>query len=89
MKQITIYEFLKINKDIIKGRYLTCDKDGEWCQHMTKPHIGKYEYDEDPKDIREWWTSKTAFPISIFFNIAPFDGDWKDSLIKVEHKEEE
>lgn len=23
------------------------------------------------------------------FNIAPFDGDWKDSLIKVEHKEEE
>ena len=22
-------------------------------------------------------------------DIAPFDGDWKDSLIKVEHKEEE
>lgn len=23
------------------------------------------------------------------FNIAPFDGNWKDSLIKVEHKEEQ
>lgn len=27
--------------------------------------------------------------LSNTFYIAPFDGDWKDSLIKVEHKEKE
>lgn len=31
-------------------------------------------------------TMAEGIKLSYCFNIAPFDGDWKDSLIKVEHK---
>lgn len=76
MKQITIYEFLERNKDIIKDGWVAMDKDGAWDWYDIKPHI----------DDNVWFGD---FGDLYCFNIAPFDGDWKDSLIKVEHKEEE
>lgn len=83
MKQITIYDLLPL----LKKGWVSCEKNGEWVWHKTKPRIEEYLDENYKKEI--WWTSRYCFPITEFFNIAPFDGDWKDSLIKVEHKEEE
>lgn len=79
MKQITIYDLLPL----LKKGWVAKDFDNIWHWFKTKPvrckyHAGWY----DPKNMRE-------SRIIDLFNIAPFDGDWKDSLIKVEHKEEE
>ena len=76
MKQITIYEFLKRNADIMKDNYVAYDPTFGWLVFIEKPT--RYVY--------EWFG---GIMISYSFNIAPFDGDWEDSLIKVEHKEEE
>lgn len=78
MKQITIYEFLEKNKGVIKDGWVAMDKDGDWYWYDTKPYL----------DDNEWWNN-VSYSDLYGFNIAPFDGDWKDSLIKVEHKEEE
>ena len=76
MKQITIYEFLKRNSDIIKGNYVVYEPDAGWLVFIGKPECCD----------NGWFAGNM---ISDIFNIEPFDGDWKDSLIKVEHKEEE
>jgi hypothetical protein len=76
MKQITIYEFLERNSDIIRGNYVAYEPIAGWLVFREKPKCCVYE----------WFGGNM---ISDTFNIAPFDGDWKDSLIKVEHKEEE
>ena len=79
MKQITIYEFLDRNNDILFGDYVAMDKTGDWKLYGSEPEARKL--------WNEWLLhSDTAFDLS-GFNIAPFDGDWQDSLIKVEHKE--
>lgn len=77
MKQITIYDLLPL----LKKGWVAMDKDGIWAWFSTKPS----------KKVDLWlWTYHSRYSmISRAFNIAPFDGDWKDSLIKVEHKEEE
>lgn len=81
MKQITIYEFLDRNSDILCGDYVATDKTGNWKLYGSEPEVRK--------GWDEWLLhSDTIFYLS-GFSIAPFDGDWKDSLIKVEHKEEE
>lgn len=79
MKQVTIYEFLKINKDVIKDGYVAMDENCSWWWFEEKPDI----------DGNEWWEVSAKLRDLSCFNITPFDGDWKDSLIKVEHKEEE
>ena len=80
MKQITIYEFLERNKDILCGYYVAMDKTGDWKLYGSEP--------EARKEWNEWLLhSDTVFDLS-GFSIAPFDGDWQDSLIKIEYKEE-
>lgn len=80
MKQITIYEFLDRNSDILCGDYVATDKTGNWKLYGSEPEYCKW--------LDDWILhSDTIFYLS-GFSIAPFDGDWKDSLIKVEHKEE-
>lgn len=81
MKQITIYEFLKKNEDVIKDGWVAMDKDGEWCWFSNKPYKRTDMW--VLRDLGGWQALTRAF------NIASFDGDWKDSLIKIEHKEEE
>ena len=76
MKQITIYDLLPL----LKKGWVAMDKCGKWWWFSAKPFMWN----------KEWHYKRgKLFCISRPFNIAPFDGDWKDSLIKVEHKEEE
>lgn len=76
MKQITIYEFLETTKGIIENGYVAFD--GVW-----------YWYGDEPEWVDGGWENQCRCCLLGCFNIAPFDGDWKDSLIKVEYKEEE
>ena len=80
MKQITIYDLLPL----LKKGWVACSEKGVWSYYSKKPVLeqGYKFYVANTKDSIEWTVLNC-------FNIAPFDGDWKDSLIKVEHKEEE
>ena len=78
MKQITIYEFLKKNEGVIKDGWVAFNGES-WAWFSEKP-----ELDKNLKILVGGFVRDLEA-----FNIAPFDGDWKDSLIKVEHKEEE
>ena len=75
MKQITIYELLPLLKKGWVG--FDCN---EWWWFSKKPKAD---------EVMQEWENFYQCCILACFNIAPFDGDWKDSLIKVEHKEEE
>ena len=82
MKQITIYEFLKKNEGVIKKGWVCYNGFEDWLYFRWKP-----------KKESPYWMSgihhcECPVFLSRVFNIAPFDGSWKDSLIKVEHKEE-
>lgn len=74
MKQMTIYDLLPL----LKSGWVAMDDDGTWCWFSEEPY----------KVTKSWWPEEdtTYFILAKVFNIAPFDGDWKDSLIKVEHK---
>lgn len=82
MKQITIYDLLPL----LKKGFVAMDEDRSWWWFEKKPRI------ED----NEWWNVSGILIGLSRFNIAPFDGDWKDSLIKCgesaiikKHKDEE
>lgn len=79
MKQITIYDLLPL----LKKGWVAYDNE-TWWWYQTKPIAYKRH--------NCWMVTNTRYmrlkAIGIK-TIAPFDGDWKDSLIKVEHKEEE
>lgn len=87
MKQITIYDLIPLIDD--KWKWAFCDPDGLWHFSIKKPIKDKHDWCfvwEDTTDVL--FGSCCLFYKKPFY-IAPFDGDWKDSLIKVEHKEEE
>ena len=77
MKQITIYDLLPL----LKKGWVAMDSSGWWW----------FEFEPDITIKDQWFMYEYGLlgKLSDMFNIAPFDGDWKDSLIKVEHKEEE
>lgn len=78
MKQITIYDIIPL----LKSGWVCCTNCGAWWWFAKKPEpievCGFYDHRASNFDC-----------LSDVFNIAPFDGDWKDSLIKIEHKDEE
>jgi len=77
MKQITIYDLIPL----LNGGYVAMDEDGNWKWYALKPKMFKRSKN---------WMDKAFSYLDLYqFNIAPFDGDWKDSLIKVEHRGEE
>ena len=43
MKQITIYEFLERNKDILCGYYVAMDKTGDWKLYGSEPEALRYQ----------------------------------------------
>lgn len=69
MKQITIYELLPL----IRQGFVAMDKDKVW-----------WWYDEEPSQrTRSWCNNGYIFyELNLMFNIAPFDVDWKDSLME-------
>lgn len=74
MKQITIYDLLPF---LLNG-WVAMDEDGTWCWFYYKPKMGDCG----------WCPSSCFDYVSIHLNccfkeLAPFDGDWKDSLLKV------
>ena len=79
MKQITIYDLIPLLKD----GYVAMDENGNWWWYKLKPRAYKR---------RKGWKAVTGQNMRLntleMKDIVPFDGDWKDSLIKVEHKEE-
>ena len=84
MIQITIYDLLPL----LKKGWVCMDRDGTWKWFSHKPHkIKPFVYGEET--YWECYYPKCEGSFLKHFNIAPFDGDWKDSLIKVEHKEEQ
>lgn len=75
MKQITIYDVLPL----LNTGWVAMDSSGSWYWFSTKPYKGTYMW---------LWKKDWGYrSLTRAFNIAPFDGDWKDSLIKVEHKD--
>lgn len=85
MKQITIYDLLPL----LKKGWVAMEKDGGWYWYERKPFIsgtGRYwcaNIDDYEGDFYK------LYDIGFIKKIKRFKGDWKDSLIKVEHKEEE
>ena len=77
-KQITIYEFLERNADIMNAEYVAYDPIFGWTTFWEKPSFRTPEIG---------WNGGLCLKDD--FRIAPFEGRWQDSLIKVEHKEEE
>ena len=79
MKQITIYEFLEKykNTELLNDyKYVGYDKYGWWA------------FKEEPEAFDSWVIDfKNAH--HLVPDIAPFKGDWQDSLIKIEHTEEQ
>lgn len=69
MNQITIYELLPL----MRQGFVAMDKDKFW-----------WWYDEEPSQrTRSWGNNGYIFyDLSLMFNIAPFDGDWTDSLME-------
>lgn len=74
MKQITIYELLPLMR---KG-FVAMDKNGIWYWYEHKPV---------PDDLGIWrfLSDGDLYELSAF-NIADFDGDWKDSLMQCGEK---
>lgn len=71
MKQITIYDLLPL----LRNGWVAMDKNGYWGWCAAKPFLTHARWIVPPK---------VAFaPLSAMFNVARFDGDWKDSLMSV------
>lgn len=81
MKQIKIEQLLPL----LKSGWVACNSNGSWRWFKYKPKCRQRFglWDTEYERNEAYFSPLTAF------RIAPFDGDWKDSLIKVEHKEEE
>lgn len=71
-KQITIYELLPM----LKHGFICYDRDG-WSFFDVKPNPSL-------DNFKIWiLVDGDIVNLSHCFNIAPFDGDWKDSLMEV------
>ena len=84
MKQITIYDLIPL----LKNGWVAYDGNG-WAWFSEVPVF----VEDDDEDL--WMVGSRggdACNLSARgcpFKIKPFNGAWEDSLIKVEHKEEE
>lgn len=76
MKQITIYDLIQL----LKSGWVAMDEDGTWCWFSEEPSKGTTMW--------LWEGDSMYSTLEKVFSIRPFDGDWKDSLIKIERKDE-
>ncbi len=77
MKEITIYELLPF----LKHGFCVFTRSGNWIFYRKKPEIIPFINFFGNKAER-WQTTGFGTNLSEMFNIAPFDGDWKDSLME-------
>lgn len=61
---------------LIKKGYVAMDKNGDWCWFEKKP------YHDDNYWIVESLDWDEYIYLDYAFNIAPYDGNWKDSLME-------
>lgn len=73
MKQITIYDLLPL----LKSGWVAMNYDGTWCWHKGEPTVG---VNQNERWIN--YSDKLPQQLSVMFNIKPFNGDWKDSLME-------
>ena len=76
MNQITIYELLPL----LRKGYVAMDKDGTWCWYTFRTSHNDFSWGFNANFMDEY------ICLSDTFSIAPFDGDWKDSLMKCGEK---
>ena len=69
----------------MKPGFVAMDGDGVWIWYQFKPYVsGSY-----PMWIPEWVPEMSSKTTELYgFDIAPFDGDWKDSLIEVGNEQQ-
>lgn len=72
MKHIKIYDLLPL----LRPGFVAMDADCTWWWFATKPNA-----DTESSDAWHAHVCDVA-PLSDSFNIAPFNGDWKDSLME-------
>lgn len=71
MKQIKIQDLLPL----LRKGWVAMEKNGDWWWYKEKPETGAYS------DV--WLAKSCSNYLSLdTFNIARFDGDWKDSLME-------
>lgn len=73
MKQIQIYELLSL----LRPGWVAMDADCAWWWYNVKPNV-------DAVEPSQAWCGVgcDVAPLSDSFNIEPFDGNWKDSLME-------
>ena len=78
MKQITIDDLIPF----LKKGWVAMDKNGRWVFYTAKPRLAE--------DYFMWVRAKDSCGLyhlpKWVFNIAPYQGDWKDSLIRVKNR---
>lgn len=72
--QTTIYELLPC----LRRGWVAMYADGQWCWFAARPEI------VDLDGVKLWCASDEGrmMTLSFWFDVAPFDGDWKDSLME-------
>ena len=83
MKQIKIEQLLPLLK---KGWVAYTPRQG-WRWYPVKPKPALNGYQLWMYQTMDWWQLSPISKEDAMLDIEPFEGDWKDSLIKVKHKE--
>ena len=74
MKQITIDDLIPF----LKKGWVACGKKGDWSYYSKKPVLEQgYNFYVAKTEDSIGWTVLNCF------DIAPYKGDWKDSLRRV------
>lgn len=72
MAQIKIQDLLPL----LKPGFVAMDKDGTWCWYSFCTSHNDFSWGFNAKFMDEY------ICLSDVFDIAPFEGDWKDSLME-------
>ena len=73
----------------LKSGWVAMGENGHWYWQKDKPKLRKIDIPTLRKPIEFWISKGDFFLLSDCFKISKFNGSWRDSLIKVEHKEKE
>lgn len=72
MAQIKIQDLLPL----MKPGFVAMDSDGTWCWYSFRTSRNDFSWGFNAKFMDEY------ICLSDVFDIAPFEGDWKDSLME-------